>query len=495
MAYTPEQLAIIAQLEGSVDGTPIDIDDFIDGENVEALTWNSRQSLDEALFTRIWSRIGERYLKPVLGVPEADLDNNVVVKLNAGYTAYQKPPGGIPASDLDISWKAPVANLTALNALTGNLDGDVRYVISEQELYKFVANKWLEVNDEEGGGSQDPSTTSGLTYGYRGGSVRIDNNLVFFSGGTIVLQANTLNYIEVDNSGVVTSNFIGFSSSRVPLAEVTTNGSSIVLVNDRRDALISGLPAGGGRLKVNQFTAGSPTQSNFILDFSSNPNEIMLFLDGTLVTSNYNWTLIANNLNILPALDEGTVLTVVGAESVVNNSVAGAMGHLQLIGISDGIQTDYPLPGPGAEEFIVLGYAQQAIRNVDYIRITILGDPYIQFINIPPLGVYIHASVSMNIATVDPALVGFLEENADFHSGLNYAFKAGRVRNGATVISVASGTILLTASSTNYVEVDNTGTVLANTVGFTIGAIPLALATTNATNITLVQDQRTWLVF
>lgn len=75
-------------------------------------------------------------------------------------------------------------------------------------------------------------------------------------------------------------------------------------------------------------------------------------------------------------------------------------------------------------------------------------------------------------------------------TGLTYGFQAGRIREGATTTNVAAGTILLTASTTNYVEVSGAGTVSTNTTGFTNLRYSMATVVTGASTITTVTDKR-----
>lgn len=82
-------------------------------------------------------------------------------------------------------------------------------------------------------------------------------------------------------------------------------------------------------------------------------------------------------------------------------------------------------------------------------------------------------------------------ENATSHSGLNFAYKAGRVRSGVTVNLTVAGSVLLADNTTNYIEVDPaTGTVSDNATGFTSVQIPLFEVVTASGVITTVTDKR-----
>lgn len=88
----------------------------------------------------------------------------------------------------------------------------------------------------------------------------------------------------------------------------------------------------------------------------------------------------------------------------------------------------------------------------------------------------------------------FAEDSAN-HNGLLYAYKAGAVRSDNVVTLVPAGTVLLTEGATNYVQCSSTGTVSANTAGFTSGRFPMAIVTTVAgspSGIDVVSDRRAW---
>lgn len=169
MAYTPQQLAKINEWETSVDGTPIDLGAFFNGELVEDVTWNTRQTLVDALFTRVWYRLGQKYTLPVAGIPATDLENAVQIALANANSAYQLPVGGIPEADLSAavqtklnrvysdSWQDPVNDVVDL-PLVGNTIGDVRLVINTNETYVWTGVSWQLSSGSGGGGFFDPAT-------------------------------------------------------------------------------------------------------------------------------------------------------------------------------------------------------------------------------------------------------------------------------------------------------------------------------------------------
>lgn len=76
-------------------------------------------------------------------------------------------------------------------------------------------------------------------------------------------------------------------------------------------------------------------------------------------------------------------------------------------------------------------------------------------------------------------------------SGLTWGYFGGRAKIAGQMVTISNGTVTLTASATNYVEVaPATGVVSANTTGFTAGRIPLYRVVTNASAVTSWEDWR-----
>jgi hypothetical protein len=91
------------------------------------------------------------------------------------------------------------------------------------------------------------------------------------------------------------------------------------------------------------------------------------------------------------------------------------------------------------------------------------------------------------------AMLNDFSNNPATTAALVYGYFGGMFKSDSTPTAVAGGTIALTASATNYVELAKTGAVNKNTTGFTPGAIPLAKVATGAGAITSITDQRCFL--
>jgi len=94
--------------------------------------------------------------------------------------------------------------------------------------------------------------------------------------------------------------------------------------------------------------------------------------------------------------------------------------------------------------------------------------------------------ITADAVDVDALALGgeHFAQDSDTTTGLTFGYKAGRFHNGKTIVAVGASTIALSASQTNYVEVDRAGTVSTNTSGFTSGRLPLYQIVTGVSTIT-----------
>ena len=92
--------------------------------------------------------------------------------------------------------------------------------------------------------------------------------------------------------------------------------------------------------------------------------------------------------------------------------------------------------------------------------------------------------------TLDQSFNSFFAENTLTTTGLTWGYLGGIVNNNGTPVTVAAGTIALTASATNYVSVTPAGTVVKSTTGWTAGAFPIRTLVTGASAITTDTDSR-----
>jgi len=113
------------------------------------------------------------------------------------------------------------------------------------------------------------STSSGLNFGYYGGQMWVDGVLTTIADGLIALTLSATNFVEHDRAGVVSTNTVGFSASKYPIAEISTNATVITSFTDRR---ISNRPQVGRLVKSVAGGAG-----NTILTAAEVRNDILEF--------------------------------------------------------------------------------------------------------------------------------------------------------------------------------------------------------------------------
>lgn len=139
------------------------------------------------------------------------------------------------------------ALLATIITAGGNLDdltaGIVRLVITAANRDGLKAPSTSEIKGNSGIFSSslanDPSTTSGLTYGYTGGIVdsRTLSTVGSVAGGTVELSDNTTNFVyySADTNSVQVST-VDFPHLIVdfPMAQVSTSGGQITAIEDMR---------------------------------------------------------------------------------------------------------------------------------------------------------------------------------------------------------------------------------------------------------------------
>jgi len=78
-------------------------------------------------------------------------------------------------------------------------------------------------------------------------------------------------------------------------------------------------------------------------------------------------------------------------------------------------------------------------------------------------------------------------------SGLSWDYFGGRIDVDGVSITIANGTLTLTASTTNYVESTRAGVVSKNTTAFTPGSVALYKIVTGASTVSSYEDHRPWI--
>lgn len=126
----------------------------------------------------------------------------------------------------------------------------------------------------------------GLTLRVSHGGYRLGNTLTYFDGDTIGMTANAMNYVFF-GSGGLTANTTGFPTdeSMIPVAEVTTDGSAITGIVDRRV-----LQTDTREETVTVSLQPSFDKTSFQGDGSSNVGQLSLQHDDSARKNFYQWT-------------------------------------------------------------------------------------------------------------------------------------------------------------------------------------------------------------
>ena len=82
--------------------------------------------------------------------------------------------------------------------------------------------------------NENSSTTTGLTWGYTAGTLRNDNTITSVSAGTMGLSDDATNYVELKLDGTMTTNTTAFTTSRIPIRQITTSGGAQTVSTDKR---------------------------------------------------------------------------------------------------------------------------------------------------------------------------------------------------------------------------------------------------------------------
>ncbi len=90
----------------------------------------------------------------------------------------------------------------------------------------------------------------------------------------------------------------------------------------------------------------------------------------------------------------------------------------------------------------------------------------------------------------------FARRGNNVSSGLNWFYYGGTILVDGVFTLIANNTValVLSASTTNYIEATRAGVVSKNTTSFTAGSIPLYTAVTGASSVTSYTDNRAWVL-
>lgn len=126
------------------------------------------------------------------------------------------------------------------------------------------------------------STTSGTTWGYFGGKVRLAGVVTAISNGTLALTPSTTNYVQAHpDTGAVSSNTTGFTAGYLSLYTVVVGSATVTSYTDHR-----------GPLVLNDTLAKTLTDANATLTQAEASNAILTFTGTLTATRNITVPLV-----------------------------------------------------------------------------------------------------------------------------------------------------------------------------------------------------------
>lgn len=191
-------------------------------------------------------------------------------------------------------------------------------IAQSQASKEFTANAFFDAVSPAILFGRRQSTTSGLTWGYYGGTISFNGGRLQIANGTLTLAVSSTNYIEATRAGVISSNTSAFTPGRWPLYIAYTDASSVTSYNDFRvpadevcgllfkaltDANTT-LSHSEARCKILEFTGTLTVQRNIVLPLA--PQQWTVF----------NNTSGGLGLQFIPATGTGVVVAA-GKRAIV----------------------------------------------------------------------------------------------------------------------------------------------------------------------------------
>jgi len=171
---------------------------------------------------------------------------------------------------------------------TTNLDT----LSSSQASKEVTANELFDAGSPATAFGRRASTSSGLTWGFYGGTVLVDGVITQIANGTVALTASATNFVERTRAGVVSANTSAFTPGRIPLYTAVTGASTVTSYTDHRSTEV---PSPAGLLSV------AVTTANVTLTDPQSRNRIIT-VTGTLtgnrdliVPTVVAWYIVHNN--------------------------------------------------------------------------------------------------------------------------------------------------------------------------------------------------------
>ena len=198
---------------------------------------------------------------------------------------------------------------------TSNIDG----IVNGQGSQDLVANAAFDAASPSATYARRESTSTGLTWGYYGGVVRIAGVLTEISNGTVTLTGSATNYVEAHpDTGAVSKNTTGFTAGYLALYTVVVGSATVTSWTEKRlervlnDTLAKTLTDANTTLTQAEAAPGVLTFTGTL----TNTRDIVVPLVGKRQWTVYNGT--GQSLRFIGA--SGTGITVVTLKHAIVRS-------------------------------------------------------------------------------------------------------------------------------------------------------------------------------
>lgn len=107
-------------------------------------------------------------------------------------------------------------------------------IVQSQASKEVTANAFFDALSPASFFGRRASTSSGLTWGYYGGTMLVDGALTQLANGTLALSASATNYVEINRSGTISKNTTAYTPGSIPLYTIVTGASTVTSYTDHR---------------------------------------------------------------------------------------------------------------------------------------------------------------------------------------------------------------------------------------------------------------------
>jgi hypothetical protein len=324
--------------------------------------------------------------------------------------------------------------------------------------------------------ARDPVTSIGLTWGYKGGQYNANT----IADGAVALTASATNYVVANRttgavSAATTLTNWNDATNYLRLYSVITGTATVTSFADNRQ--IIGMTA-------NSFAGGTLTSA-----LNEAPTATIASAASVAIGASAGNTVNVTGTTAITSFDAiaaGAVRRLLFPGALVLTHNAASLICLGGGNITTAAGDSAQFLSLGAGNWEMVEYSRANGSPLVIASAAVLGGVKVG------AGLAVAGDGTMSASGAAPGtqtLTDFANA-AGTTTGLTYGYQAGVIRADNVVTAVAAGTVLLTASTTNYVEVTGAGAVSANTVGFTSGRFPLATVVTGVSTITTITDKR-----